>query len=164
MARALLLVTYGVLALGLALLWYQAPGLPEQLATSFDHAGRPRGTSPRVSALVGLAGAQVLPVLAMLMLPLLLRRLPDSLINLPHREYWLAAPRREATLAYVEAWLAAAALAMALFFGANGQLILAANRAPEPRLGAGFWGLVAGALLTTTLGIVALYRRFRAPR
>jgi len=158
------LATCGVLAAGLALLWIQAPGLPEELATSFDAAGRPRGTSVRGTALVLLGVLQVLPALSMLVLPLLVRRLPTSLINLPHREHWLAPERRGATLAFLEAWLAAAALVMALFFGASSQLILAANRAPEPRLGSGFWGLVAGILTATVLGLIALYRRFRAPR
>ena len=163
MFRALVLATCGVLAVGLALLWIQAPGLPAELATSFDGAGRPRGTMARDGALVLLGVVQVVPVLVLLPLPLLVRRLPTSLINLPHREHWLAPERSEATLAYLETWLGAASLVAALFFGAMNQLILHTNRAPEPRLGAGFWALVAGFLGVTGVGIVLMFRRFRAP-
>jgi hypothetical protein len=39
-------------------------------------------------------------------IPRIIAAVPVSLINLPHKEYWLAPERRENTLAYIRVWSA----------------------------------------------------------
>jgi hypothetical protein len=50
--------------------------------------------------------------------PLLIGVLPANVVNLPHKEYWLAAERREETMRYLSmkmGWFACAALSLLLF-------------------------------------------------
>ena len=92
-----------------------------------------------------------------------LRLLPASLINVPHRDYWLAEPRREASLRRLGAWMAWLAVGMtALVVGVN-ELVLRANlgRAPlhTPLFLAGL-----AVFMAFMLGwMVGLYRAFRPP-
>jgi len=74
------------------------PELPERVASHFDIAGNPNDYMSKSGLVIfyvciatfvlGLFGA----------MPWILRRLPNSLINIPNRDYWLAPERREQTI------------------------------------------------------------------
>lgn len=148
-------------ALGLAA--YEHGSLPARVATHFDKQGQADGWMPRDSHTITQAGISVFVAGLFYALTLVLRRLPDRFINLPHREYWLAPERRVATLA----WLGA----MLLWLGALLQAFLAyvfyevwrANLAAKPELRLNLlWLQVSLFIITTGLVITLLYR-FRKP-
>jgi uncharacterized membrane protein len=155
-----LLVAVALAAVGRALL--VAPTLPERVASHFALDGAADGWTSRTSLFV--LGAVLLAFLVALFagLPALVRVLPTSLINLPHREQWLAPQHREATLESLSARMAWMGVATLAFFAALFEGIYAANRAPESaRLPGTTWILVTAYLVFTGLWVLGLWLRFR---
>lgn len=125
--RGALLVLVLTTFTGLALQYWYWTRLPTRVATHFGAAGKPDGWMDKSSA-------AALTILLQVGLPLLLigitaatRYLPPQLVNIPHRQYWLSAPHREATLAYLNRMIAWIAVLYALFFIALNQLTFMAN-------------------------------------
>ena len=161
--RAGLAVLLALLASVAAFVWWTSRALPETVASHFALSGAADGFSPR--------GDYVTMMIVMVVLvPLLPALLPGALLrggaglNIPHREYWLAPGRKDATLAFVRVhglWLAGA---LALFLGYVHCLTVEANTRMPPALSSG--GLYAGLgmfLGLTAVWVWALFARFRRP-
>lgn len=107
--RSLLEGRLPAVLLGLAVLfallhaWQLSGVLPERVASHFDAEGRANGWMPREAFLgtylfvVALIGVVFLAVG-------FLERVPDSLINLPRKEFWLDPVRRASTFAWLRGW------------------------------------------------------------
>ncbi len=136
--------------------------LPPLVASHFDLAGHANAFMARGKYLT-------LMVLLAAGLPLLmaasarwLTRLPDALINLPNKDYWLAPERRSRSLAALSTHLERLCWALALFLCYLHWLIVRAQGGPKPHLAQG--PFVGGLLLFlgfVVLWLVLLYRRFR---
>jgi uncharacterized membrane protein len=75
---------------------YNYPLLPDRIASHFDSAGRPNGWSSKESFFI-LCGFMI--VFMNIWVPVvryLVKNLPPSMINIPHRDYWLATEERKA--------------------------------------------------------------------
>lgn len=113
---------------------YYYPQLPEQVASHFDARGEPNDWMPRgifFGVYWGMAGVVALTFLG---LPLLLERLPDKLINLPRKDYWLAPERRAETVAYMRREFLWPGCATLIFVIGVFHLAIEANLAATPRL------------------------------
>ena len=77
-------------------LWY--PHLPEIVPSHFDAQGQADGHMPRKSYVILIAALYVGMTGLLCVLAFTIRHMPDSLLNIANREYWLAPERREATL------------------------------------------------------------------
>lgn len=99
----------GILALILILLYqcflgcwvWSGSQLPERVATHFNGSGEPNGWMSRSAhqefmLIFGLAFPMVIVLLCYAS-----RFLPRGLVNIPHREYWLAPERRAETSNYL---------------------------------------------------------------
>jgi uncharacterized membrane protein len=108
--------------------------LPDRVATHFGPDGRADGWASRPDYATYLLSSSVL-LSIMCAGPLYLaRKLPDSLINIPERDYWLAPGRRADAYSRLFAlglWIAAATTGL---FVALHLLTVRANRARPPRL------------------------------
>jgi uncharacterized membrane protein len=140
---------------------YYLPMLPDPLATHFDAAGRANGWSDHVGFIKSVAVLVVITA-AIFFGGGLLGRIPDRLINLPNKGYWLARERRDETLAFVRdwtRWFVVLTLAMlTLLIG----MALRANLAAPPTLsGYALW-LVATYVLIALAMVLAVFWRFRA--
>jgi hypothetical protein len=143
-----LIVLYGILALWVAIDFSR---LPDRIATHFQFSGEPDGWASRTgyasTILVGAAftgivtaGAFALPT-----------RFPDSMINLPNKEYWLAEGRRERTLnRLVTLGLCIACLTVALFIGMH-VLVVRANAQNPARLPGAETGVL---IVVYTIGLM----------
>lgn len=143
---------------------HAAARLPARVATHFDEAGRANGwmTRPGDIAFVACLGFGL--AFTMIGLMFSIRFMPASLINLPHREYWLAPERRPETDAFLlrhSFWFASLALC---FADRLHQEIVAANRVAPPQLDtrgaltiAG--GFIAGVAIWSTVMIVRFARK-----
>jgi uncharacterized membrane protein YqjE len=159
-----------LLALGLTLLaaaadltWH-LPRLPERLATHFNAESIADGWSHRDSYVVMQAAVLLLLPAVFAGLAFLVPRLPTTLINLPHREYWLAPVRRDVSLAVLSRFLLLVGLLITGFLVGLMHLILRANLQPAPRLGSGFAVLSGLQILGLLAALGWLFWRFRKPR
>ena len=161
----MLTILIGLILLAAAsdLAWHY-PRLPERIATHFNAAGEADGHDNKVHfAVVQGCIMAFIPVL-LAGLSWLLPRLPVSMINVPHREYWLAPERRAATQEAVARFLLLMAAVILSFLAGLMHLILQANLTAKPRLGAGVWALTAVQVAFIVAALVGLLWRFRKPR
>jgi uncharacterized membrane protein len=158
-----LLLSASFIALLALRLWLTFDALPEIMASHFDGAGKPNGYQHRGAFAATSVGLSAGCLLLFAATPALLRNLPASLINLPHREYWLAPERRAEAVArlceYLD-WFACATIALLV---AVFELVLRANLARAALGSVAIWLLLACYLGFTLSWSVALWRAFRPP-
>ncbi len=137
--------------------------LPAEVAVHFDMAGRADGFTSRERFFVLFA---LLPALVALLgfgVQALVRKTPDSLINLPNREHWLAPERRARTLAVVENALTRLAALTGVLMIVILRRTIACNLDPESGAMQGV-GWIVGLYLVAVVGwTVHLSLRFRLP-
>lgn len=139
--------------------------LPDRVATHFDGAGRPNGWMTAQGFVLFQLGLLALLVAVFAGMPVLLRRLPARLVNLPNRDYWLAPERRAASIERMGERLAWMGLATVLFFVWVEELVLHANLAGGGRLAAASFAVGLGGYVVVTAGwLIAFHRAFRVPR
>ncbi|MFM8324583.1 MAG: DUF1648 domain-containing protein [Pirellulaceae bacterium] len=110
--------------------WYY-PRLPEQVAIHFNASGKADSSASKSHATFLMLGLQIFLPSFLLLTSQLSRSLPIQWINLPHREYWLAPERREATLASMEQCLWWIAMATCLWILVVNHLTFVANLSGE---------------------------------
>jgi hypothetical protein len=153
----------GTLAVGsIVRVWAVASHLPPRVATHFDASGVPNGWMTPDGFVRFHVVIMAVLVVVFLGLPAVFGRVPRRFVNVPNRDYWLAAGRPETYLAHVAAGLAWMGVLTVGFVGVVEELVLRANAAPPQRL-ASSW-LVTG-LVAYVLALVALaVGWFRVPR
>ena len=77
--------------------WY--PQLPDIVPAHFNGSGQVDSEMTKSGFCLLIAGIQLMTLVGLPLLGSILKQLPDSLVNMPNREYWLAPERREASLA-----------------------------------------------------------------
>ena len=87
--------------------------LPDVVASHFDARGVANGWQTKSLFFEFFVGAVAIAAFLTFGIPAIFSRLPPQLINLPHKEYWLAPERRAETLARMNrtfAWFGCAVL------------------------------------------------------
>lgn len=129
-------IVYSILALsmviGLVLQCFYWPHLPLRVATHFGAGGQPDGWMDKRSATVMQCVLQVIMPIFFAGIGWVLPLFPNSMINVPHREYWLAPQRRVETLGKMKTMLGEFALCLSVFFTVIGHLTFRANRTNGP--------------------------------
>lgn len=145
-----------------ALVYY--PQLPDRVGSHFDGGGRPNGWSAKSAFFAINEGMIGLLALVFVFLPRTFGRMPERMVSLPNRDYWLSPERREETVRFVEdqmAWLGAAT--MVLMLGMI-EVTIRANLQPEPVLAPVFIWLFAGFLAFVAVWTVRFITRFTRVR
>ncbi|HEY2460286.1 MAG TPA: DUF1648 domain-containing protein [Candidatus Acidoferrum sp.] len=122
--------------LGAIHIYYRAPQLPPSLASHFGPGGQADGWQSQTVFLCIEIAMIVFSAIIAFGLPVVVAAVPTSMVNLPNRDYWLAADRREQTLNYFKvyaAWFVCGLLAFLLFVM---DLVIRANFHHPPRLDA----------------------------
>jgi hypothetical protein len=89
--------------------------------------------------------------------------LPNSMINIPHREYWLDSDRRGATLAWLGGFLSWMAVATGILMTVLAHFTFRAN-VGSGSLENGPFLVFVGGYLVVVLGMTGLsFQRFRRP-
>ena len=138
--------------------------LPALVAQHFGADGRANGWASRDAFFI-LSWTMLLGLSAIFMLmPRTLRRIPVAMINLPHKDYWLAPERKDQSLSFLERemqWMGVLTIAFLVLVL---HLAIRANIDPAHRLeNVLFLALMAGFLISACGWIVRLYRRFPDP-
>ena len=157
--------TVFVVLLAAALLqmaWYY-PRLPERMASHFDAAGRANAFLPKPAFFILYASVLGLLSVLFLLTPMLLARLPNGMINLPNRDYWLAPERRSLALAKVQAFSVGFGNGMLLFLLLVFRDVMRANLLEVPELSMRIWVFLALLAAFSIVWTVRLGRSFRLP-
>src|SRR5450631_3402835 len=138
--------------------------LPPRVAMHFGGAGQANGSMPRDGYLLFILGfATLFPlfiVASIAGLPLITKRG----VKLPNRDYWLAPPRREETLATVGAFGGWLGCLLTVFAAALHYALLEANTSIPPQLPAPlFWSLLGGFFAALLSWQALFFLRFRTP-
>lgn len=157
-------VLLALLAAAAAFVLATGDDLPPIVASHFDGSGAANGfTTRRAYLAVMLLMVTGIPTV-MVMMARFLHRLSPRYINVPYRDYWLAPGRREATLAYMAAYLASFAWVLVLFLCFVHWRVVEANRLQPPHLSpAWFVPALVAFVVVAGFWMVALYRRFPRP-
>lgn len=134
--------------------------IPDPVATHFDMTGKADGWMSKGSFLYSTLGLATATSGLLIAVFWGLRFLPRSVINLPHRDYWLSTDQRPFTFSYLFQWgvdLAAATTAWQayLYFA-----VLQANRTNPRHLSPTIWIATVIFLGLVLFQIIRLFRRF----
>ena len=150
-----------LLALAAAHISYFASRLPATVVSHFDASGTPNGWMSRQAFLL-LYGALVLVLsIPFLLLGPLIKVIPDRLVNLPNKQYWLEPSHRAETYAYLQQWSYWFCDALVAFLISLMHLAIQANLRPDQRLSPMTWFFVIGFVCTAIGMTVALFMRFK---
>jgi uncharacterized membrane protein len=143
---------------------YYAPLIPEHMASHFDGAGAPNGWSSKMVFFGLYLGILGLLFLSFRVLPRLISRFPESMINLPNKEYWLAAERKDETFLRIRERLLFMGNGVVIFLIATFQLVFLANLTKDRRMNAEVLvALLVLFLLFTFFWTIRFIRLFRIP-
>jgi uncharacterized membrane protein len=112
-------IVYGfLLAIGVLDCMRRYPLLPARMASRFGPHGEVTDWQSKEQFFMTMVVVVGVSFVAGFIVPLLIGVLPANMVNLPHKEYWLAAERREETMRYLSMkmeWFACAVLFLLLF-------------------------------------------------
>ncbi len=143
---------------------FYASILPASLASHFSRDGEPNGWSSRTTFFGLYLGILVMVLLFFRILPGLLSRFPNTMINLPHKDYWLDPSRRDVTFSGIKDRIVSMGNGFLAFLIVTFQLVIQANLAEGIRLNSKeLWILLAVFVVFTLSWIVRFIRVFRMP-
>ena len=160
-------VFVALVALAVAQAIFYYPQLPGTVASHFDGAGHPNGWSSKAEFFGIMFGMMALMGVVFLGMPKAISLVPDGVISLPNRDYWLSEERRAGTMSFISdriAWLGVATMLLIL---ATTQFTIDANLSHHPELPARcMWVLWAYLAYTTvwTVHFIGHFCRVRKQR
>ena len=160
-SRVILLFFIGVFV---AQIFYYYPNLPEMMASHFNGYGAPDGFASKQSFVL-LEGVILLVIIfEFALLPLLIEKMPDSLINLPNKDFWLAKERRAVAFLILRCYFEWLSLALLVLFIAVNGLVFRANINHTNLPPLEMW-LILGAFLVFVLAwMIKFIRQFKATK
>ncbi len=143
---------------------YFYPSLPERVATHFALNGAPNGWSSKTTYLFFEFGLQLFMFLLFWGLAKWIPKFPNSAINLPHKEYWLAPERRDKTMRSMQKLMYdIGSVTFGLFVVVN-YLVYKSNIQSSPHLGFSFAGIMVVWLILFFFIIIKGMIQFRVPK
>jgi uncharacterized membrane protein len=135
--------------------------LPERMASHFDASGVANDWMSRDGYVWFMVGVVTFVSLTMLAAFGSVRFLPNAVINIPRRDYWLAPERRDETARTLMRFGLLMVGFESLFFLAIHLMVVAANESQPARLSNDVWWLLVAFLATTGVIILKLFLRFK---
>jgi len=142
---------------GLLMFGYYYPKMPANMASHFGASGAANGWQSREAFFLLMIIVNGVSAVITFLAPRQITSSPDARINLPNREYWLAAERREGTFAYITsmmAWFGCAVLTVLLV---GTYLAIQANLSTDQQFDS---NLMLGMMVLLSIFILVLLVRF----
>jgi len=159
-----ILVLVLLLAVVAAQIGYYAPRLPARVASHFTASGAPDGWAPRAELLELYVVILLVTIAPFALFPLILPHIPDGLINLPHKDYWLAPERRAETFRTLGSRMLWFGNATVMLVSHLMGVTLATNLTPHPSLGnTALWALAVYLAFTAVWLVSLLLYFYRKP-
>jgi uncharacterized membrane protein len=128
LSRIIILCLIGVFLVQVGYFYLNLPGV---VASHFDGTGNPNGWMSKGAFVIFEIFLLIFVVGQFMLIPRMIEKMPDSLINLPNKGYWLAPERRPATIGIIGIYFEWFAIALLLVFIAVNQLVFHANMSHE---------------------------------
>lgn len=142
---------------------YYYERLPAEVASGFS-GGNPTGYLSKNGFLLVYAASFLGSYVFLTGIGRFLGRIPNSMINMPNRDYWLAEERRSETVARIRTWLSWYANLTLLFLLGLFQILIQANmRNPVGYFVSEFLFILLSYLAGNLLMVVVLILQFRQP-
>lgn len=109
--------------------YYYWTQLPERIATHFGADGQPNDWMSKAAGTLLICAFQIGIPLLLFSISSIVSVLPASMINIPHREYWLHPDRRTQSLEWMHRMMSWIAVLSMLFMSAISHLTFEANMA-----------------------------------
>jgi uncharacterized membrane protein len=141
------------------------PLLPERMASHFSYDGTPNGWQPKEGFFLVMLLVVGLTFLFAFLVPRFIAARPDNRINLPHKDYWLAAARREETVRFIATQMAWSGCGILFIILLGTFLAIRANLSPDGRFDNGTMIKVLAAFLFLMVlwTVHFLYHFYRLP-
>jgi uncharacterized membrane protein len=158
-------IFFSIALIGAVQYRYYAPRLPEILASHFGITGGVNGWQTKTAFFSIELVILLVAAVVSFGVPRLIEAMPVSLINLPHKEFWLGSERREDTLSYIRAWSAWFGCGLLAFLLFVMELAFRANlRTPPHFNNAGFVALLLAFAGVDTALLIRLILHFSKPK
>jgi len=160
-------VFVALVAVAVAQAIFYYPQLPGTVASHFDGAGHPNGWSSKAEFFGIMFGMMAVMGVVFLGIPKAISRVPDGVISLPNRDYWLSGERRAETMRFIDSQLSWIGVATLLLIVAMTQFTIDANLRPHPELPTKFmwvFWVYMGYSAVWTVHFVAHFFRVRKQR
>jgi len=142
---------------------YLYPQLPSKVASHFSSYGYADAYSSKLNASIFQIGIIVILSSSFFLLSKYLYKIPDSLINLPYKSYWLAPKRRTGSLKIISDELLKIIAITNLLLISIFQLVASANINGTFKLSSISWLFLIVYLAVITLKVIKMYRYFSNP-
>jgi uncharacterized membrane protein len=154
-------IFFSLALLGGVQYFYYAPRLPEMLASHFGVTGAVNGWQSKTAfSSIELMIILVATIVAF-GIPRIIEAMPVSVINLPHKEFWLSPERREASYAYIRSWNAWFGCALLAFLLFVMELAFRANLQTPPKFNmAAFFPALFAFVAFDTVALLRLILHF----
>lgn len=139
---------------------YYYANLPEKVAVHFNAFGEPDNWASKRSYLIFQIILLLFTVILTFGLPRVLKKLPDSAINIPHKDFWLAPERRHQTFSILQKRFEWFGVGLCALLIAINQLVIRANL-HDQNLSAASWYILGVFLLFVIVWSVRLCKDFK---
>lgn len=140
---------------------YYHPRLPDTVASRFGFSGEPVGYMSKGSMVASQVGVVVFVAALFLAVDFIMPRVPDSLVSLPNKDYWLAPERRAQTHAAISSSMLWIGCATIVFMLGAFQTGIRANLSEGGTLRTDvFWVLFAVYVVFVFAWMIWFFRRF----
>ncbi len=141
---------------------YYYPILPAVIASHFNGAGEPDGWMSKPSFYVFEFVILVFIIAEMSLLPWLVEKMPNSFLNLPNKEYWLAPERRPYAFEIFRTYFQWFSIVLLFLFVCVNQLVFIANLKRQP-LGSAIWAILVVYLTFVVIWLIKFILAFKKP-
>jgi len=135
--------------------------LPDPMASHFNGIGQPDNWMSKQGFFIFEGVILLILICEFTLVPRWIEKMPDSMMNLPNKSFWLAPERRAETFdtfRHFFEWFAV--LLLTLFIAVN-QLVFRANLRHENLEAVAIWSILAVFLLSVIIWLIKLIGHFR---
>lgn len=158
--KAMLVITI-VVCVGQLVYWFGR--LPDPMPSDFDVNGQVDGHMSKSAFFAVIGMTQFLFLVGLPLLGKMLSHLPDSMLNIPHKDYWLAPDRRESTLSISLAVLIASSWLTGWLMIGVFQLTAQVGLNRRETINPDFVWMLGGYLVAVFGLVIWMLYRFRRP-
>lgn len=154
----LLLIVSSIISLTMPLLFINQ--LPDLVASHFNGSGEADGWTSKSSLMITYYSVVSIMISIFVIIVVLINKIPDNMINLPNKSYWLEKSRREESIESIRNYLSWIGIVSILFMVFVFSEIYSANIKRTYNIGDSVWIYLVILLISIIFIIIKISLRF----